>query len=101
MRLGFLLPLSPPQVNCLEPHPHLPVLATSGLDHDVKIWAPTAETPAELTGLKEVGGLRVAQEASSALSGWGEGGPCLLDPAHRQQRRGVGVRGLVWGWACQ
>ncbi|XP_065586467.1 LOW QUALITY PROTEIN: DDB1- and CUL4-associated factor 8 [Cyrtonyx montezumae] len=41
-------------VNCLEPHPHLPVLATSGLDHDVKIWAPTAETPTELTGLKEV-----------------------------------------------
>ncbi|XP_034612193.1 DDB1- and CUL4-associated factor 8 isoform X2 [Trachemys scripta elegans] len=41
-------------VNCLEPHPHLPVLATSGLDHDVKIWAPTAEAPTELTGLKEV-----------------------------------------------
>uniref|UniRef100_A0A8D2LZV7 Uncharacterized protein n=1 Tax=Zonotrichia albicollis TaxID=44394 RepID=A0A8D2LZV7_ZONAL len=42
------------QVNCLEPHPHLPVLATSGLDHDVKIWAPTAEAPTELRGLKEV-----------------------------------------------
>lgn len=42
------------QVNCLEPHPHLPVLATSGLDHDVKIWAPTAETSTELTGLKDV-----------------------------------------------
>ncbi|XP_029435967.1 DDB1- and CUL4-associated factor 8 [Rhinatrema bivittatum] len=41
-------------VNCLEPHPHLPVLATSGLDHDVKIWAPTAETPTELSGLKDV-----------------------------------------------
>ncbi|XP_014749565.1 PREDICTED: DDB1- and CUL4-associated factor 8 [Sturnus vulgaris] len=40
-------------VNCLEPHPHLPVLATSGLDHDVKIWAPTAESPTELKGLKE------------------------------------------------
>ncbi|XP_030042847.1 DDB1- and CUL4-associated factor 8 [Microcaecilia unicolor] len=41
-------------VNCLEPHPHLPVLATSGLDHDVKIWAPTAEMPTELSGLKDV-----------------------------------------------
>ncbi|EHB13666.1 WD repeat-containing protein 42A [Heterocephalus glaber] len=41
-------------VNCLEPHPHLPVLATSGLDHDVKIWAPTAEASTELTGLKDV-----------------------------------------------
>lgn len=46
----------PDQVNCLEPHPHLPVLATSGLDHDVKIWAPTAEASTELTGLKDVSG---------------------------------------------
>ncbi|XP_078037478.1 DDB1- and CUL4-associated factor 8 isoform X2 [Augochlora pura] len=26
--------------NCLESHPHIPVLATSGIRHDVKIWAP-------------------------------------------------------------
>ena len=26
----------------LEPHPSLPVLATSGLDDDVKIWMPTS-----------------------------------------------------------
>ncbi|CAL8279268.1 unnamed protein product [Lota lota] len=41
-------------VNCLEPHPHLPGMATSGLDHDVKLWAPTAEQPTGLKGLKEV-----------------------------------------------
>lgn len=41
-------------MNCLEPHPHLPGLATSGLDHDVKLWAPTAENPTTLKGLKEV-----------------------------------------------
>ncbi|XP_053561071.1 DDB1- and CUL4-associated factor 8 isoform X2 [Bombina bombina] len=41
-------------VNCLEPHPHLPVLATSGLDYDVKIWVPTAKEPTELDGLKEI-----------------------------------------------
>ncbi|XP_056400942.1 DDB1- and CUL4-associated factor 8 [Hyla sarda] len=41
-------------VNCLEPHPHLPVLATSGLDYDVKIWLPTAKDPTELDGVKEV-----------------------------------------------
>ncbi|KAJ8011785.1 hypothetical protein DPEC_G00061860 [Dallia pectoralis] len=41
-------------VNCLEPHPHLPGLATSGLDHDVKLWAPTAENPTGLKGLKDV-----------------------------------------------
>lgn len=31
-------------VNCLEPHPYVTVLATSGMDKDVKIWAPTAES---------------------------------------------------------
>ncbi|XP_028986533.1 DDB1- and CUL4-associated factor 8 isoform X2 [Betta splendens] len=41
-------------VNCLEPHPHLPGMATSGLDHDIKLWAPTAESPTGLKGLKEV-----------------------------------------------
>ncbi|XP_024524743.1 DDB1- and CUL4-associated factor 8 [Selaginella moellendorffii] len=29
-------------VNCLEPHPSVTVLATSGMDDSVKIWAPTA-----------------------------------------------------------
>uniref|UniRef100_A0A674NBH3 DDB1 and CUL4 associated factor 8 n=1 Tax=Takifugu rubripes TaxID=31033 RepID=A0A674NBH3_TAKRU len=41
-------------VNCLEPHPHLPGMATSGLDYDIKLWAPTAENPTGLKGLKEV-----------------------------------------------
>ena len=39
------------QVNCLEPHPNCPVLATSGLDHDVKIWSPTSNQPTNLDGL--------------------------------------------------
>ncbi|XP_049786916.1 DDB1- and CUL4-associated factor 6-like isoform X1 [Schistocerca cancellata] len=30
-------------VNCLQPHPVLPVLATSGIDYDVKLWAPLRE----------------------------------------------------------
>ena len=42
------------QVNVLEPHPFAPVLATSGLDHDVKIWAPTAHDPTKLDGLLTV-----------------------------------------------
>ncbi|XP_025614001.1 uncharacterized protein [Arachis hypogaea] len=29
-------------VNQLEPHPHLPILATCGIENDVKIWAPLA-----------------------------------------------------------
>ncbi|XP_031638582.1 DDB1- and CUL4-associated factor 8-like [Contarinia nasturtii] len=27
-------------VNCLEGHPRFPIIATSGLDHDIKIWSP-------------------------------------------------------------
>uniref|UniRef100_A0A8C9P3F4 DDB1- and CUL4-associated factor 8 n=1 Tax=Spermophilus dauricus TaxID=99837 RepID=A0A8C9P3F4_SPEDA len=41
-------------VNYLEAHPHLPVMATCGLDQDAKIWAPTATASTELTGLKNV-----------------------------------------------
>lgn len=33
-------------VNCLQPHPSLPVLASSGIDYDVKIWMPVSEYPA-------------------------------------------------------
>ena len=47
------------QVNCLEPHPNAPVLATSGLDHDVKLWLPTAEQPTALDGLKTVSSLKI------------------------------------------
>jgi len=33
-------------LNCLEEHPYQPlVLATSGIDHSIKIWGPTAELP--------------------------------------------------------
>lgn len=38
-------------VNVLEPHPFAPILATSGLDHDVKVWAPTSVVPTSLKGL--------------------------------------------------
>jgi WD repeat-containing protein 42A len=39
-------------VNCLEPHPHLAVLATSGIGDDVKIWAPTGEPFNNFDGAK-------------------------------------------------
>ncbi|XP_064651323.1 DDB1- and CUL4-associated factor 8-like [Lineus longissimus] len=41
-------------INVLEPHPTGPFLATSGLDSDVKIWAPTAEEATNLEGLKRI-----------------------------------------------
>ena len=34
-------------VNCLEPHPNLPWMATSGLDDEVKIWAPSCQNRVE------------------------------------------------------
>lgn len=30
-------------VNCLQPHPFMPILATSGLEKNVKLWTPTAK----------------------------------------------------------
>ena len=32
-------------MNCVQPHPTLPLLATSGIDYDVKLWSPTSELP--------------------------------------------------------
>ena len=32
-------------VNCLQPHPTLPILATSGIDYDIKLWAPICDEP--------------------------------------------------------
>ena len=41
----FLLQGDRHVVNCLEPHPFHPlVLATSGIDDDVKVWAPEGES---------------------------------------------------------
>jgi WD repeat-containing protein 42A len=28
-------------VNCLEPHPYATILATSGIEKDIKVWSPT------------------------------------------------------------
>ncbi|KAK4803231.1 hypothetical protein SAY86_001434 [Trapa natans] len=35
-------------VNCIEAHPHTPVLASSGIEDDIKIWTPTAAERAVL-----------------------------------------------------
>ncbi|XP_010432320.1 PREDICTED: DDB1- and CUL4-associated factor 8-like isoform X2 [Camelina sativa] len=29
-------------VNCIEPHPHIPVLASSGIESDIKVWTSKA-----------------------------------------------------------
>lgn len=47
------------KVNVLEPHPHIPVLATSGLDDDIKIWVPTCEEDPLLPNLEQVSSMEV------------------------------------------
>ncbi|XP_013872996.1 DDB1- and CUL4-associated factor 6 [Austrofundulus limnaeus] len=32
-------------VNCLQPHPYDPILASSGIDYDIKIWSPLEQLP--------------------------------------------------------
>ncbi|KAM7348906.1 DDB1- and CUL4-associated factor 6-like [Cochliomyia hominivorax] len=39
-KLVMLMQADQHVVNCLQPHPELPYLASSGIDYDVKIWAP-------------------------------------------------------------
>lgn len=39
-RLVMLMEADQHVVNCIQPHPTLPYLATSGIDYDVKVWAP-------------------------------------------------------------
>lgn len=41
-------------VNCVQPHPYDPILASSGIDYDVKLWTPTAREPIELTDKEEI-----------------------------------------------
>ncbi|CAH0561312.1 unnamed protein product [Brassicogethes aeneus] len=53
-------------VNCLEPHPQLPFICTSGLDYDVKVWVPSRETEPEMKDLADT----VLENSKSRMS-WG------------------------------
>lgn len=44
-RVCMLLEADHHVVNCVQPHPFLPLLATSGIDYDVKLWAPVHSEP--------------------------------------------------------
>ncbi len=44
-RLVLLLEADRHVVNCVRPHPFDPVLASSGIDYNVKLWMPTKEEP--------------------------------------------------------
>ncbi|XP_058830139.1 DDB1- and CUL4-associated factor 6-like [Topomyia yanbarensis] len=42
-RLVMLMEADQHVVNCVQPHPILPILATSGIDYDIKVWSPMGE----------------------------------------------------------
>ncbi|KAL3881233.1 hypothetical protein ACJMK2_027689 [Sinanodonta woodiana] len=44
-RVVMLLEADRHVVNCLQPHPFDPILASSGIDYDIKIWTPLMEEP--------------------------------------------------------
>ncbi|KAH7690105.1 WD repeat-containing protein 42A protein [Dioscorea alata] len=41
-------------VNCIEPHPYSPVIASSGIENDVKIWTPNATERAPPVNMEEL-----------------------------------------------
>ncbi|CAG4949474.1 unnamed protein product [Colias eurytheme] len=41
-------------VNCIEPHPRFPIMATSGLDKDIKIWMPRRQSGPDFNGLEKI-----------------------------------------------
>lgn len=41
-------------VNCVEPHPYANVIASSGIDNDIKIWTPNSVEPASPVYLNKV-----------------------------------------------
>lgn len=30
-------------MNCVQPHPSLCILATSGIDHEIRLWSPKSD----------------------------------------------------------
>lgn len=76
-------------VNCLEPHPNLPMLATSGLDDEVKIWTPTSQTKVDQKTIEETV-MKNADRSSQPNSGSMIGGQMLwqiLRHIQRSERR--------------
>ncbi|RWW22981.1 hypothetical protein GW17_00012795 [Ensete ventricosum] len=41
-------------VNCIESHPYTTMIASSGMENDIKIWVPNTKEPAQTINLDEV-----------------------------------------------
>ncbi|CAM9357609.1 unnamed protein product, partial [Discosporangium mesarthrocarpum] len=64
-------------VNCLEPHPFLPAIATSGLAHSAKIWRPLHQGSLSQDMIRGKGGVTVKE--------------VMEDNSDRSSRRGGGM----------
>merc|ERR1712025_992062 len=42
-KLVLLLEADRHVVNCIQPHPYEPLIASSGIDYDIKIWTPSGQ----------------------------------------------------------
>ncbi|XP_078448226.1 uncharacterized protein LOC144716843 isoform X2 [Wolffia australiana] len=56
-------------VNCIEPHPHSTVLASSGIEDDIKLWIPNSSEPLPPVNVEE--DLTADGIACFALDGFG------------------------------
>ncbi|CAG8520415.1 3770_t:CDS:2, partial [Dentiscutata heterogama] len=67
-------------VNCVQPHPSFPILCTSGIDDDVKIWFPECEEN-DISDASDIiqRNETEASNESGSLSSWG--GRVLVIPA--------------------
>jgi len=59
-------------VNCVQPHPTLPVIATSGIEPVVRLWSPSSDEPSPGGSIAEV--VARNQEEMKQGGGGGEGG---------------------------
>ncbi|KAL6766824.1 hypothetical protein ACKKBG_A37510 [Auxenochlorella protothecoides x Auxenochlorella symbiontica] len=88
-------------VNCLAPHPTLPhVLASSGIDSDVKVWGVQAGEPAALGAAASILMARNAEEQGSRYSRSYMVSAQVLQSMMRQAAAGEGGRGLVGPGEC-
>jgi WD repeat-containing protein 42A len=75
-------------VNVLEPHPVYPVLATSGLDYDVKIWiSSNGEFTLDKDVLRKCVNENMVNQYETEISATFSINPALIELARRFFRR--------------
>ena len=80
-KLVLLLEADRHVVNCIQPHPFDPILASSGIDYNVKLWTPTKEE----IGFDQEKADQVNYRAIPKLEKLLIGGMLLLQLTHRNE----------------